>query len=173
MLGVNAHDGVGFGGVAFEQVFKQLGHGAAAAGIDEVGRDFRERNEDEGALGEAGMRQLKAGLAEAEISEQEQVEIEGSRAVGQAARAVAAILGLDGEEAHEQGARGKAGAEGDDSVDEARLIVKAYGRGGVERGAGADLAEGGEGLQSRCKGGLRCATGTGKIGAEADVCGAH
>lgn len=173
MLRVNAKDGVCFSGIALKQVLEELSDGAAAAGIDEGGRDFRQGHEDEGALGEAGMGQLQAGLAEAEVAEEKQIEIEGAGAVGQAARAVAAVPGLDGEQAHEQSARGKAGLQGDDGVDEAGLVRDADRRGGVKRRPGADLPERGERVERGGEGGLRSAAGAGKVGAEADVCGAH
>jgi hypothetical protein len=102
---LDAGDGIGVGGGLAKQVFEELSDGAAAAWIDERGRDFRERNKDEGALGEAGMGQLEAGFADAEVAEEKQIEIEGARAVGEAAHAVAAVLPFDGKKALQEDAR--------------------------------------------------------------------
>ena len=60
--------------------------------------DFIERDEDEGALGEAGMRNLKVELGNDEIAVEENVEIEGAGAVGGSQGAVAAVVALDGEQ---------------------------------------------------------------------------
>jgi len=58
--------------------------------------DFVERDEDEGALGKARMRDLEIEFADDEITDEENVEIESAGAVGDAGGTVASKLALDG-----------------------------------------------------------------------------
>ena len=95
--------------------------------------DLSERDEDEGAGREAGMRDFEVGLGDDLIAEEEDVEVEGAGAVAKAGCAVAAEFALDGEEIFEEGARGEVGFEGDDGVEEAGLVGETDGLGGVER----------------------------------------
>ncbi len=106
--------------------------GSAAVGIAQVGRDFVQRDEDEGALGEARMRDFKAGLAEDEIVVEENVEIEGARAVRNTGGAVAAEFTLDEENGAKQFERRQSCFESYDRVEKAGLIGEAHGLGGVE-----------------------------------------
>jgi hypothetical protein len=105
----------------------------AGGGNAEMGSDFGEGDEDEGALSESGMRDFETGFAEDEIAIEEDVEVEGAGAVAKAGCAVAAEFALDGEEIFEEGARGEVGFEGDDGVEEAGLVGETDGLGGVER----------------------------------------
>lgn len=148
---------------------QELGDGAAGAGIAQLGRDLVERDEDEGALGEAGMRDFEVQLADEPIAIKKDIEIEGARAVGNGVSTVAAEFALEREEGAEQVAWGEVGFNGDDGVDEAGLIGDADGRGGVQRGAGSDAAERGKAFNRSGERGCRRAGGAGKIGAEGEV----
>jgi hypothetical protein len=154
-----------------------LRDGAAGAGIAKIGSDFVQRDEDEGALGEAGVRDFQAGLGEDEIAVEENVEVEGAGAVRDGGGAVAAEVALNGEECGEKIARGKIRFEGEDGVEEAGLINKAGGEtdggSGVERGARGDAAEGGEALDGGGERGFGRAGGAGEIRAEGDVGEGH
>lgn len=135
-------------------------------GIAEAGSDFVERDKNEGALGEARMRDFKAGLAEDEIAIEEDVEIESARAVGECGSAVAAEVALDGEEGIEEIARGERGFKSENGVEKAGLIGVSDGSGGVERRAGHNAAESGETRGGCGESGLRRTGRTGQIGAE-------
>ena len=60
------------------EIGEELCGGEAGARIAEIGSDFGEGYEDEGALREAGMRNFKAGLRKDEIAVEENVEVEGA-----------------------------------------------------------------------------------------------
>ena len=106
-----------------------------------MGSDFGEGDEDEGALGEAGMRDFEIELRKDEVVVEEEIKVEGAGAVGEGGGAVTAEAALDGEKSVKERARCEIGFKGNDGVEEAGLIGKADGRGGVERGAGGDAAE--------------------------------
>ena len=81
----------------------------SGAGIDGIGGDFDKGDEDEGALGETGMRDFEVELREDEVAVEEEIEVEGARAVGEGDGAVAAEVALDGKERVEKNARGEIG----------------------------------------------------------------
>ena len=108
------------------EIGEELSGGEAGAGIDDAGSDFNEGDEDKGALGEAGMREFEVELREDEVSVEEEVEVEGARAVGEAGGAVAAEEALDGKQGVEEDARGEIGRESNDGVEEAGLGSKAW-----------------------------------------------
>lgn len=119
------------------------------------------------------MRHDEVVLAQDEISEEKDVEVEGTRTVAETGRAVAAEFELDREQLLEQFARGKIGFQSDDCVEEARLISKADRRGGVKRRTGdntTELREAIRGCGKRC---LRRTGRTGKVGAEAYIGNGH
>ena len=130
--------------------------------------DFVERNEDEGALGEARVGDLETGLGDDEIAVEKDVEVEGARAIGNGGGAIAAEFALDGEEGGEEIAGSKRGFEGEGGVEEERLIGEADGGGGVERRLRGDAADCGEARGSRGERGFRGAGGAGEIGSEGD-----
>ena len=142
-----------------------------------MGSDFGEGDEDEGALGEAGVRDFEAGLREDEIAVEKDVKVEGAGTVGEGGGAVAAEEALDGKERFEEDARGERGVECNDGVEEAGLINKtggeADGGGGVKRGAGSDAAEGGEVIKCSGESGSGRAGGAGQVCAEGDVHEGH
>jgi len=86
-----------------------------------MGRDLIEGDEDEGARGEAWVRDFEAGDAEDKVVVEEDVEIERARAVGVGGAAVAAEFKFDGEEGAEQSERAKSGFERQYGVEEAGL----------------------------------------------------
>ena len=63
-----------------------------------VGRNLAQRREDESAFGQRGMWKGKPGRNHHEIAQDEQVQVEGTRTVGSAARAVATVSPLDGQQ---------------------------------------------------------------------------
>ena len=65
-------------------------------------RDFVERDENEGAFGEARVRDDKVSPTDNEVAVEQDVEIEGARAVGDAGGAVAAKVLFDEEKRAEQ-----------------------------------------------------------------------
>ena len=138
-----------------------------------MGRDFIERHEDEGALGEARVRDLKAGVCEDHVAVENKVEIEGAGAVGRAGGAIAAEFEFDGEKRVEQIAWGKMGFKSDNGVYEAGLVGESDGRGGVERGTHGDVAERGEALGGGGESGFGRARWTEDVAAEGDGCGRH
>jgi hypothetical protein len=123
------------------QSAEQLSHGAARGWVDGERRDFGERDEDESAGSKAGMGNFEVGLGDDLIAEEENVEVECARSVGEAGCAIAAEFTLDGEEVLEQGAGGEVGFDGNDGVEEAGLVGKAYRFCGVERGSSDEAAE--------------------------------
>ena len=156
---------------AGEKVLKlsdHLGHGVSAARIEDTGGDLVERNKDKGALGEARMRDDETGSADDEIAIEENVEVEGAGAVGDAGDADAAEFLFDEEHGAEQLEWGQLGFKSDCGVEEAGLIGESNGRGGVERGARRHTAQG---LKARGGGGQRSlgrAGVTGEVGTESD-----
>src|ERR1039457_859225 len=91
----------------WSEIGEELSGGEAGAGIDGVGSDFNEGDEDEGALGEARMRDFEAEFRKDEIAAEEEVEVDGAGAVGKAGGAVATEEALDGKERIEKDARGE------------------------------------------------------------------
>lgn len=138
-----------------------------------AGRDFVERNEDEGPLGEVRMGNLEIEFAEDEIVVEKKVEVESAWAVGNACGTVAAELALDGEEGMEKLIRDETGFKRDNGVEEARLIGEPDRRGGKERGACCDAAKGVEARGGSGERGFGSAGRAGQVGAEGDVREGH
>lgn len=136
-------------------------------------RDLIERDEDEGALGQAGVGNFQIRFADAEIAVEENIEIEGARTVGETRGAVAAKLLFDGQQGVEQRARSELGFKSDDSIYEAGLRGETDGRGGVERGARGDSTERGETHGGCGQRGVGLAGVAGQVGAETDVSRVH
>ena len=139
----------------------------------EIGRDFVQRHENEGAVGKTRVRDFKAGLAKNHIAIEQDVEIERAWAVGRARGAIAAEFELDSENAIQQFLRRKMRFEGDHRVREAGLIRESDGRGGVERGACGDAANNGQAFGGSGERGLRRAGRAEKVGAERNVGEGH
>lgn len=119
------------------------------------------------------MRNFQPILIEFDVVEQQNVEIECARTVGNARRAVAAEPLLDLEQAFEQPARFQGRFQLDDGIDEARLRGETHRLGAVERRAMLQAAQGPKPRsrsRQRC---LRRAGPAGQIGAHPDVGRAH
>ncbi len=155
------------------EIGEELSGGQAGGRNAEIRSYFGERDEDEGTLGKAGMRDFKAGLGESEIAVEEDIEVEGARTVGRGARAIAAEAALNGEERVKEWARREIGFKSDDGVEEAGLIGEADRLGGIERGTRGDATEGGNVLKCRGERGIGRTSGTGEVGAEGDGCEGH
>ena len=77
------------------EIGEELCGGEAGARIAEIGSDFGEGYEDEGALREAGMRNFKAGLRKDEIAVEENVEVKGAGAIADCGVAITTKESLD------------------------------------------------------------------------------
>ncbi len=155
------------------EIAEELRDGEAGAGFAKLRSDFVKRNEDEGTLGEARMGNFEIELPEDEIAVEKNVEIERAGAVGNGSRAVAAEFTLDCEQGVEKLTRGEVGFKRDNGVEEAGLIGKADGSGGVERRPGGDVAEVCKVVDGMSECGFRRAVEAGKVGAEGDVSEKH
>jgi hypothetical protein len=94
-----------------------------------LGCDLAERDEDKGALDKTWMRDDKTRPANDEIAVEQNVEVEGAGAVGEAEDAVAAEVPLDEEQSAEKFDRCQFGFQGSGGVEEAGLIGEADRRG--------------------------------------------
>jgi hypothetical protein len=129
-----------------------LGHGFSVAGVQGLGRNGVEGNEDEGPLGKTRMRNLQSRLTDLDAAKEQNVQIKCARTVGKAGGAVAAEFLFDAQQAIQQGVRVEIGYQGHDGVDKARLRGKAHRPGGVEGRLGGDAAQG---LEALGRGGQR------------------
>lgn len=109
--------------------------------MNELRSNLGQWNENKGALMHTWMRQLQRGRIQDYIAKEDQVEIEGAGAVGDAVAAVAAEIALDGQEAVKQRLGIKIGVECDSGVQKGRLVRVAHGLGGVAAGSGGDPAQ--------------------------------
>jgi len=155
------------------EVSEEMCSGETGTRISESGSDFVEGHEDEGALCETGMGNFKAGLREDEIAVEENVEVEGAGAVGDAVQAVAAKSALDFEEVFEEGQGIEGCFESGCAVEEGGLVGVSDGFRGVPGGFGDECSKFGEAKNGSVKGFARRAGGAGKVGAEGDVGGLH
>lgn len=108
--------------------------------MNRVGGDGGKGREYEGAFGHAGMGDDEAGGVDDLAAIQEDVEVEGAWAVGDAVGAVAAEAALDLEEMAEEELGIETGFESDGGVEEGGLIGEAYRLGDVVGGLGCDVA---------------------------------
>ena len=129
--------------------FGQQFFNAALSGDVERGSNVGQRNQDEGAFGDAGMGDGEARVMDDFLSVEEDVEVQGARAVF--FRADASVCGFDGVQCGKQAAGRQGGVVGAYGVQEIGLFGDAEGRGAVER-RGGDFAE--VGMQRE---GLACA----------------
>jgi hypothetical protein len=155
------------------EVRKEFSDGEAGGRNAQVGRNFGEGYEDEGALREAGMRNFKAGLGEDEVAIEEDVEVEGAGAVGNGGGAVTTEETLDEKEGGEKGARSERGVKGEDGIEETGLICEADGGGGIQRGTRSDASDGREVREGRGERGVWMTGRAGKVGAEGYVGKGH
>jgi len=135
--------------------------------------DLGEWDQDEGSLGKARVRDFESRLVEDEVAEEENIEVEGAGAVGDAEGALAAEVVLNGEKGFEERARRHIRFERENCVDKAGLAGEPDGRGRVERRPRGDAAQS---LQAQGGGNQRTFWGAGaagQVGAEADVGSGH
>ena len=108
--------------------------------MSERGGDFGERGEDEAALGQARMRYDEVAGADGGAGVEEDVNVEGARAVVEAQ--AAAELMFDGLSGVEKLQRNKKRFGGNAAVEKPRLRSEADWLGGVERGTPEDADAG-------------------------------
>ncbi len=84
------------------------------------------RDENERSLGKPRVGDVEIGVVKHEASKEQNVEVEGTRAVLHAYGTVAAEFALDVEQGLNECRRGKAGFKSNDSVNEAGLIRKSH-----------------------------------------------
>ncbi len=119
------------------------------------------------------MGKLKARLADGQISEYQNIQIQRSGSVANAGGAVAAKLMFDAEEAFEQGMRVEAGLKDDHRIEKMRLIGEAHRLGGIERRARYNAPER---FEARGRSGQRSfgwPRAAGQVCAHSDVGGLH
>ena len=119
------------------------------------------------------MGDFEIGRGEDEIAVEQDVQVEGARAVGEAGGAVTAEVALDGQQLGEQPLRIEFRLQSDDGIDEARLRGKAHRLSGVKRRAGGEAAQGLKAQRGRGERGWRWTSGAGQVGTHPDVGGRH
>ena len=101
---------------------EEVADGAVVAGEKEAGTEVAERLEDEAALAPAGMGDDEAAGADDLAAVVEEVDVDGSRGVALGG-ALAAEVGLDLLEAREEAVDVEGGADEQDGVEEADVLV--------------------------------------------------
>jgi hypothetical protein len=134
-----------------------------------MGGNFREGDQDEGSFGHARVGDFEIRLADGQVAEEQDVQIEGAGAVLETGSPLATELLLDAEQAVEEFAGGEGRFEFHDRVQEAGLGGKAHGLSGIEGGAASDLAEGIEAVCGGRESGFRRARRTGQVATHSDV----
>ncbi len=86
-------------------------HGSSAARFDDIRGYLVERDENESAFGQPGVGNFEAWKADVEVVEEQDVEVKGSRAIGDPRRAVAAEFELDCQQSRKQLLRVEIGFE--------------------------------------------------------------
>lgn len=79
------------------QAIEQLSHSRSITRDRNLRRDLVEWNENEGALGQARMRNLQIGFTEVKISHHQDIQIKRARTVARAKRTVSTVLTLESE----------------------------------------------------------------------------
>lgn len=148
-------------------------HGLIAPSMNNRRRDLTQRGEDEKTLSEPGVRNLEVGLIELDVAEQQNVEIERARTVGNAGRTVAPELLLDGQQCVEQIAGFKIGLEFDNGIHKSRLIGESHWACTVNRRSAGDAAERSEPLRCRRQRCLRRSSQARQVRAHRDVGSPH
>ena len=126
-IGIAAHRAVS------SKLVEQLCHGSSVTGNDSLRRNLAERHQHKRPLCQPGMRNLQSRLADFEIAQEQNVQVQRARSVRESRRPVAAKLLLDGQQPIEQFARLQLRFQRHHRVHKPRLRGKAHRRGGVER----------------------------------------
>ena len=100
-----------------------------------------ERDQNESALRQTRMGNYQAWLADDQIAEKQNVQIEGARTIGDAGCSISSKFLFDCEEPIQQGLRVEDCFEGDNGIDEARLVGKSYRLSGVKRRSTRNVAQ--------------------------------
>jgi hypothetical protein len=127
--------------------------------VDGLRRDLVERNKHKGTLSEPRMRYLESCLAEAEVAQHQDIQVQCTWTVGDTGGAVAAEIAFEGKKLFEQSAGRKIGIERQNCIQEARLIGKAHWPCGIKRGARDDASESREAVRCGGEGGFGSARG--------------
>jgi hypothetical protein len=109
------------------------------------------------------MGNIEARFTDPEVTQEQNVEVKGAGAVGDACGAVAAIDFLDAKEAIKEGMRGKFCFQGDNCIEKAGLIGETDGCGAVERGSSQITAQGFEMRGCGGEGGFGRTGGAGQV----------
>jgi hypothetical protein len=88
------------------------------------------------------MGNIDAWFTHLEVTQDQNVEVKGAGAVGNACGSVAAVDFLDAKEVIKEGMRGKFCVEGYNRIEKTRLIGETNGGGAVERGSAQETAQG-------------------------------
>lgn len=123
---------------------EELIHSRMETGNNNLRRNLVQWYENEGAVCQARVRNLKVRSTKLKVSHHQDIQVEGTRAVGNTGGPVPAEFLLNLEESLEEGTGGKGRVKFDHGVEKAGLIGESYGLGGIERGAADHSAEGGE-----------------------------
>ena len=176
-IALERSDCIGFKGMsvarALEQLCQQLCHGRLTGDDQEIWSDFMKRYENERAVRETRMGDVQIGLVQDEVSVEQDVEIEGARTVENTGGTLASEVVLDAEESCEKRGRGKIRFESNHGVEEAGLIGKSHGSGGVKRRAAAHVANRRKAIEGSRQCGFRRAGRAGYVGTHPDVSGLH
>lgn len=119
------------------------------------------------------MGKLKTRLADCQVSEYQNIQIQRAGSVANAGGTVAAKLLFNAKQALEQGVRVKAGLKDDDRVEKTRLAGEAHRLGGIKRRASYDVPQRLEARGRRSQRSFRWSHGTGQVCAHSDVGGLH
>jgi hypothetical protein len=124
---------MGFTFAALEQSVEQLLDGLSTAGINRARRNLVEWDQDESALGQPRMGNLKAGLADSEVPYQQDIQVERPGSVEDAGSPVPAKLLFDGQKPSQQLSRLQFCFQRHHGVGEPWLLGESYGIGAVKR----------------------------------------
>lgn len=159
--------------VLLGQRLQQFFHALVQDGMSRIGRDLSEGQQDEAALVHAWVRHEEPLGGENAIAVENEVQVEGARAICDAVAAVAAEETFDLKQAIEQRLGCEGGFKRDGGIQKGGLIGVADGLSGVEARACGDVAELTQLLNGGLEGGLRSAGDAGQIRAKRDICRLH
>lgn len=155
------------------QLVQQLLHGPLTGRIHQIGCNLGQWNQDKSAGSEPRVRNVQVELVKDIVAEEEQVQVQRARPIGNACAAVAPELTLDPEQAFQQAARAEFGFEGHNGVHEAGLVGVSHGFGGVDRRAADNAAQGPQAFCRCFKRGVGRPEGCGHVPAHANVGNLH
>ena len=104
-------------------------------GVSLPGRELRERDQHKIALAHPRMGNLKSWFADSLVSENQNIQVQGARAIANTGRTVTSVLFFDAQQGCEQSLGIELCFKSDDRIEKSRLIGEAHRRGGIERRA--------------------------------------